>query len=92
MNYKDILLKKSSEISKDKDFLFTVSKLVKTDNEAKLILDYIEQNKDEQFESILSLILEICNKRKQSKNTLKSKKTINNKHKAPLWGVFIIQK
>ena len=47
-------------------------KLVKTDNEAKLILDYIEQNKDEQFESILSLILEICNKRKQSKNTLKS--------------------
>lgn len=72
MNYKDILLKKSSEISKDKDFLFTVSKLVKTDNEAKLILDYIEQNKDEQFESILSLILEICNKRKQSKNTLKS--------------------
>lgn len=74
MNYKDILVKKSSEISKDKDFLFTVSKLVKTDNEAKLILDYIEQNKDEQFESILSLILEICNKRKQSKNTLKSKK------------------
>jgi|GEM_PF-5788417 len=72
MNYKDILVKKSSEISKDKDFLFTVSKLVKTDNEAKLILDYIEQNKDEQFESILSLILEICNKRKQSKNTLKS--------------------
>lgn len=72
MNYKDILVKKSSEISKDKDFLFTVSKLVKTDNEAKLILDYIEQNKDEQFESILSLILEICNKRKQSKSTLKS--------------------
>lgn len=72
MNYKDILVKKSSEISKDNDFLFTVSKLVKTDNEAKLILDYIEQNKDEQFESILSLILEICNKRKQSKNTLKS--------------------
>lgn len=72
MNYKDILVKKSSEISKDKDFLFTVSKLVKTDNEAKLILDYIEQNKDEQFESILSLILEICNKRKQNKNTLKS--------------------
>ncbi len=72
MNYKDVLVKKSSEISKDKDFLFTVSKLVKTDNEAKLILDYIEQNKDEQFESILSLILEICNKRKQSKNTLKS--------------------
>lgn len=72
MNYKDILIKKSSEISKDKDFLFTVSKLVKTDNEAKLILDYIEQNKDEQFESILSLILEICNKRKQNKNTLKS--------------------
>lgn len=72
MSYKDILVKKSSEISKDKDFLFTVSKLVKTDNEAKLILDYIEQNKDEQFESILSLILEICNKRKQNKNTLKS--------------------
>lgn len=72
MNYKDILVKKSSEISKDKDFLFTVSKLVKTDNEAKLILDYIEQNKNEQFESILSLILEICNKRKQNKNTLKS--------------------
>ena len=72
MNYKDILVKKSSEISKDKDFLFTVSKLVKTDNEAKLILDYIEQNKDEQFESILSLILEICNKRKQNKNTSKS--------------------
>lgn len=72
MNYKEILVKKSSEISKDKDFLFTVSKLVKTDNEAKLILDYIEQNKDEQFESILSLILEICNKRKQSKSTLKS--------------------
>lgn len=71
MSYKDILVKKSSEISKDKDFLFTVSKLVKTDNEAKLILDYIEQNKDEQFESILSLILEICNKRKQNKNTLK---------------------
>ena len=72
MNYKDILVKKSSEISKDKDFLFTVSKLVKTDDEAKLILDYIQQNKDEQFESILSLILEICNKRKQDKNTLKS--------------------
>lgn len=72
MNYKDVLVKKSSEISKDKDFLFTVSKLVKTDNEAKLILDYIEQNKNEQFESILSLILEIWNKRKQSKNTLKS--------------------
>lgn len=72
MSYKDILIKKSSEISKDKDFLFTVSKLVKTDNEAKLILDYIEQNKDEQFESILSLILEICNKRKRNKNTLKS--------------------
>lgn len=71
MNYKDILVKKSSEISKDKDFLFTVSKLVKTDDEAKLILDYIQQNKDEQFESILSLILEICNKRKQDKNTLK---------------------
>lgn len=72
MSYKDILVKKSSEISKDKDFLFTVSKLVKTDNEAKLILDYIEQNKDEQFESILSLILEICNKRKRNKSTLKS--------------------
>ena len=72
MNYKDILVKKSSEISKDKDFLFTVSNLVKTDDEAKLILDYIQQNKDDQFESILSLILGICNKRKQNKNTLKS--------------------
>ena len=66
MNYKNILNEKAKEISTDKDFLFTVSKLVKNDEEAKLILDYIEQNDEDLFESVLPLVFEICeNRRKQ---------------------------
>lgn len=66
MKYKDILLAKAKEISRDRDFLFTVSKLVKTDDEANKILDYIERNEDDQFENVLSLVLEMCNNRRQS--------------------------
>lgn len=66
MKYKDTLIAKAKEISRDRDFLFTVSKLVKTDDEAKKILDYIERNEDDQFENVLSLVLEMCNNRRQS--------------------------
>ncbi|MDO4364625.1 MAG: hypothetical protein Q4C99_08865 [Clostridia bacterium] len=68
MNYKSVLNEKVKEISTDKDFLFTVSKLVKTDEEAKLILDYIEQNKEDLFENVLSLVFEICENRKKYKS------------------------
>ena len=68
MNYKSVLNEKVKEISTDKDFLFTVSKLVKTDEEAKLILYYIEQNNEDLFENILSLVFEICENRKKNKS------------------------
>ena len=68
MNYKSILNEKVKEISTDKDFLFTVSKLVKTDEEAKLILDYIEHNNEDLFENVLSLVFEICENRKKYKS------------------------
>lgn len=68
MNYKSVLNEKVKEISTDNDFLFTVSKLVKTDEEAKLILDYIEQNNEDLFENILSLVFEICENRKKNKS------------------------
>lgn len=68
MNYKSVLNEKVKEISTDKDFLFTVSKLVKTDKEAKLILDYIEQNNENLFENVLSLVFEICENRKKYKS------------------------
>ncbi len=68
MNYKSVLNEKVKEISTDKDFLFTVSKLVKTDEEAKSILDYIEQNNEDLFENVLSLVFEICENRKKYKS------------------------
>ncbi|WP_308619004.1 hypothetical protein [uncultured Eubacterium sp.] len=68
MNYKTVLNEKVKEISTDKDFLFTVSKLVKTDEEAKSILDYIEQNNEDLFENVLSLVFEICENRKKYKS------------------------
>ena len=68
MNYKSVLNEKVKEISTDKDFLFTVSKLVKTDEEAKSILDYIEQNNEDLFENVLSLVFEICESRKKYKS------------------------
>lgn len=68
MNYKSILNEKVKEISTDKDFLFTVSKLVKTDEEAKSILDYIEHNNEDLFENVLSLVFEICENRKKYKS------------------------
>nr|DAO95465.1 MAG TPA: hypothetical protein [Caudoviricetes sp.] len=68
MNYKSVLNEKVKEISADKDFLFTVSKLVKTDEEAKSILDYIEQNNEDLFENVLSLVFEICENRKKYKS------------------------
>ena len=68
MNYKSVLNEKVKEISTDKDFLFTVSKLVKTDEEAKSILNYIEQNNEDLFENVLSLVFEICENRKKYKS------------------------
>lgn len=68
MNYKTVLNEKVKKISTDKDFLFTVSKLVKTDEEAKSILDYIEQNNEDLFENVLSLVFEICENRKKYKS------------------------
>ncbi|WP_294797885.1 hypothetical protein [uncultured Eubacterium sp.] len=68
MNYKSVLNEKVKEISTDKDFLFTVSKLIKTDEEAKSILDYIEQNNEDLFENVLSLVFEICESRKKYKS------------------------
>lgn len=68
MNYKSVLNEKVKKISTDKDFLFTVSKLVKTDEEAKSILDYIEQNNEDLFENVLSLVFEICENRKKNKS------------------------
>lgn len=68
MNYKSVLNEKVKEISTDKDFLFTVSKLIKTDEEAKSILDYIEQNNEDLFENVLSLVFEICENRKKYKS------------------------
>ncbi len=68
MNYKSVLNEKVKEISTDKDFLFTVSKLVKIDEEAKSILDYIEQNNEDLFENVLSLVFEICENRKKYKS------------------------
>lgn len=68
MNYKSVLNEKVKEISTDKDFLFTVSKLVKTDEEAKSILDYIEQNNEDLFENVLSLVFEIYESRKKYKS------------------------
>ena len=68
MNYKSVLNEKVKEISTDKDFLFTVSKLIKTDEEAKSILDYIEQNNEDLFENVLSIVFEICESRKKYKS------------------------
>lgn len=68
MNYKSVLNEKVKKISTDKDFLFTVSKLVNTDEEAKSILDYIEQNNEDLFENVLSLVFEICENRKKYKS------------------------
>ena len=68
MNYKSVLNEKVKEISTDKDFLFTISKLVKTNEEAKTILDYIEQNNEDLFENVLSLVFEICENRKKYKS------------------------
>lgn len=68
MNYKSVLNEKVKEISTDKDFLFTVSKLIKTNEEAKSILDYIEQNNEDLFENVLSLVFEICENRKKYKS------------------------
>lgn len=68
MNYKSVLNEKVKEISTDKDFLFTVSKLIKTDEEAKSILDYMEQNNEDLFENVLSLVFEICESRKKYKS------------------------
>lgn len=68
MNYKSVLNEKVKEISTDKDFLFTASKLIKTDEEAKSILDYIEQNNEDLFENVLSLVFEICENRKKYKS------------------------